>query len=41
MGGLVGAPSHVQDVISKYGNSKFSSTQNFTQSTLQQVNSLV
>uniref|UniRef100_A0A095B0C1 Uncharacterized protein n=1 Tax=Schistosoma haematobium TaxID=6185 RepID=A0A095B0C1_SCHHA len=40
MGGLVGAPSHVQDVISKYGNSKFSSTQNFTQSTLQQSGSL-
>ncbi|XP_018651809.1 hypothetical protein Smp_008920 [Schistosoma mansoni] len=40
MGGLVGAPSHVQDVISKYGKSKFSSTQNFAQSTLQQSESL-
>ncbi|CAH8522614.1 unnamed protein product [Schistosoma turkestanicum] len=40
MGGLVGAPSHVQDVISKYGISKYSSTQNFSQSTLQQSESL-
>ncbi|KAH8871370.1 Voltage-gated hydrogen channel 1 [Schistosoma japonicum] len=40
MGGLVGAPSHVQDVISKYGKNQFSSAQNFTHSTLKQSESL-
>nr|CAH8857067.1 unnamed protein product [Trichobilharzia regenti] len=39
MGGLVGAPSHVQGVISRYSKSKFSSTQNFTQSTFSQSES--
>ncbi|CAH8562368.1 unnamed protein product [Heterobilharzia americana] len=40
MGGLVGAPSHVQGVLSRYSRSKFSSTQNFTQSTFSQSESL-
>ncbi|CAH8853797.1 unnamed protein product [Trichobilharzia szidati] len=40
MGGLVGAPSHVQGVISRYSKSKFSSTQNFAQSTFSQSESL-